>query len=171
MSFKSEVRVINDFPEPGISFKDITTLLKQGKIFHQAIDAIAAEFADKNVDLVAGPEARGFAIGAPVAYALSAGFIPIRKPGKLPAATIKFDYALEYGKDCLEIHQDAIQPGQRVILVDDLLATGGTTLATVRLIEKLGGVVAGLGYLIELTSLAGREKLSDYPVFSLIQYE
>ncbi|MDU2065137.1 MAG: adenine phosphoribosyltransferase [Sporomusaceae bacterium] len=170
MNFKETIRVIENFPEPGISFKDITTLLQKGPAFHDAIATIAEHFASEQIDLVVGPEARGFVIGAPVAYALKAGFIPVRKPGKLPAPTLKFSYDLEYGKDCLEIHQDAVQKGQRVIIIDDLLATGGTTLATIDLIEKLGGIVVGIGYLIELQELKGREKLGNYPIFTLIQY-
>jgi adenine phosphoribosyltransferase len=170
MNFKDKIRVVEDFPESGISFKDITTLLKDGDAFHQAIDAIAQQFADEKIDIVVGPEARGFAVGAPLAYTLGAGFVPVRKPGKLPAATYVYDYALEYGKDCLEIHTDAIMPGQKVLIADDLLATGGTTLATINLIEKLGGQVVGIAYMIELTSLEGRKRLQDYRVTTLTQY-
>lgn len=170
MKFKDKIRVVMDFPEKGIRFKDITTLLKDGEVFHDAIDALAEPFKDKNIDLVVGPEARGFAVGAPVSYALKAGFIPVRKPGKLPAETLHYEYSLEYGKDALEVHKDAIQPGQRVLIVDDLLATGGTMQATVAMVEQLGGVVAGLAFLIELEYLNGREALKNYPIFSLLKY-
>jgi len=170
MNFKDKIRVVDDFPEPGISFKDITTLLKDGSVFHQAIDQLAQEFVDEKIDIVVGPEARGFAVGAPLAYTLGAGFVPVRKPGKLPAATYKYQYDLEYGKDALEIHIDAIKPGQRVLIADDLLATGGTTLATINLIEKLGGQVVGIAYMIELLFLEGRKRLPNYRVVTLTQY-
>lgn len=170
MKFKDKIRVVMDFPEAGIRFKDITTLLKDGKVFHEAIDELAKPFRDQEIDLVVGPEARGFVVGTPVAYTLNAGFIPVRKPGKLPAETLRHEYSLEYGTDALEVHQDAIQPGQRVLIVDDLLATGGTMSATVAMVEKLGGVVVGLAFLIELEYLNGRELLKDYPIFSLLKY-
>jgi len=170
MNFKDKIRVVEDFPEPGISFKDITTLLKDGCTFHQAIDQLAQQFVDEKIDIVVGPEARGFAVGAPLAYTLGAGFVPVRKPGKLPAATYKYQYDLEYGKDALEIHIDAIKPGQRVLIADDLLATGGTTLATINLIEKLGGQVVGIAYMIELLFLEGRKRLPNYRVVTLTQY-
>lgn len=170
MNLKDTIRVIPDYPQPGISFKDISTLLKNGNAFNCAIDSIANQYQGQEIDLVIGPEARGFVIGAPVAYALGAGFIPVRKPGKLPGATVRHEYQLEYGKDVLEIHKDAITPGQKILVVDDLLATGGTIQATIALAEKLGGVVTGVAFLIELTFLNGREKLANYPVVSLIQY-
>lgn len=170
MDLKDSIRVIEDFPKEGISFKDITTLLKDKEAFIYTVDTIVEFCRDKNVDLVVGPEARGFALGAPVAYGLGVGFIPVRKPGKLPSETVSFEYDLEYGKDLLEIHRDAIQPGQRVILADDLLATGGTSLATVRLIEKLGGIVVGIMFVIELTYLEGRKLLDGYDVESLVKY-
>lgn len=170
MDLKDSIRVIEDFPKEGISFKDITTLLKDKEAFIYTVDTIVELCRDKNVDLVVGPEARGFALGAPVAYGLGVGFIPVRKPGKLPSETVSFEYDLEYGKDLLEIHRDAIQPGQRVILADDLLATGGTSLATVRLIEKLGGIVVGIMFVIELTYLEGRKLLDGYDVESLVKY-
>lgn len=170
MDFKPQIRVIEDFPELGISFKDITTLLKDGPTFQQAINALAAPYQGSDIDLVVGPEARGFVVGAPLAYVLGAGFVPIRKPGKLPAETLCYEYSLEYGKDALEIHRDAIMPGQRVLVVDDLLATGGTTKATVNLIEKLGGRIVGLAFLIELSALNGRKNLADYKITSLVQY-
>lgn len=170
MNFKDKIRVVMDFPEAGIRFKDITTLLKDGKAFRGAIDELAKPFREQNIELVVGPEARGFVVGTPVAYTLEAGFIPVRKPGKLPAETLRHEYSLEYGTDVLEVHQDAIQPGQRVLIVDDLLATGGTMQATVAMVEKLGGVVVGLAFLIELEYLNGRKLLKDYPIFSLLKY-
>ncbi|SDF11008.1 adenine phosphoribosyltransferase [Sporolituus thermophilus] len=170
MNFKDKIRIIPDFPEAGIRFKDITTLLKDGAAFRQAIDALCTAFAAEQIDLVVGPEARGFAVGAPVAYRLGAGFVPVRKPGKLPAETLRYEYTLEYGKDALEIHRDAIMPGQRVLVVDDLLATGGTTEATIRMVEQLGGKVVGLAFLIELSYLNGRSRLADYRIVSLAVY-
>lgn len=170
MNFKEKIRVIPDYPQPGIRFKDISTLLKDGAAFREAIQIISDQHRDKGIELVIGPEARGFVVGAPVAFSLGAGFIPVRKPGKLPGETVRHEYSLEYGKDALEIHQDAIIPGQKVLIIDDLLATGGTILATIALVEKLGGIVAGVGFLIELTYLNGREKLDKYSVTSLIQY-
>ncbi|VBB06042.1 adenine phosphoribosyl transferase [Lucifera butyrica] len=170
MDYKQKIRVIPDFPEPGIRFIDITTLLKDGANFRSAIDDLAAKFKNERIDLVVGPEARGFVVGTPVAYALGAGFVPVRKPGKLPAPTSRFCYDLEYGKDALEIHKDAIKPGQRVLIVDDLLATGGTTRATIKLVEELDGVIAGLAFMIELSYLNGRQTLPDYKVVSLVQY-
>ena len=170
MDLKDSIRVIENYPKEGISFKDITTLLKDKEAFIYTVDTIVELCRDKNVDLVVGPEARGFVLGAPVAYGLGVGFIPVRKPGKLPSETVSFEYDLEYGKDLLEIHKDAIQPGQRVILADDLLATGGTSLATVRLIEKLGGIVVGIMFVIELTYLEGRKLLDGYDVESLVKY-
>jgi adenine phosphoribosyltransferase len=170
MDFKENIRVVVDFPEKGIRFKDITTLLKDGESFHQAIDALSEPFQGKGVELVVGPEARGFVIGAPVAYALGAGFVPVRKPGKLPAETLKHEYNLEYGKDSLEIHRDAITPGQKVLIVDDLLATGGTVQATVAMVEALGGIVVGLVFLIELSYLDGRRNLTNYNIMSLLKY-
>lgn len=170
MNFKEKIRVVMDFPEPGIRFKDITTLLKDGEAFQAAINQLAGLFKEQQIDLVVGPEARGFAVGAPVAYALGAGFIPVRKPGKLPAETIRHQYSLEYGHDALEVHKDAVLPGQRVLIVDDLLATGGTTQATISLIEELGGEVAGVAFMIELSYLQGRERLAGYNVVSLVSY-
>ena len=170
MDFKENIRVVANFPEAGIRFKDITTLLKDGKRFHQAIDALTKPFKGQGIELVVGPEARGFVIGAPVAYALEAGFVPVRKPGKLPAETLKHEYNLEYGKDSLEIHKDAIIPGQRVLIVDDLLATGGTVQATIAMVEALGGVVVGLVFLIELSYLEGRKNLTNYNIMSLLKY-
>lgn len=168
--FNEKIRTVPDFPHTGIQFKDITTLLKDGNAFHMAIDSLVKVFLNKNIDVVVGPEARGFAIGAPVAYALGAGFVPVRKPGKLPAETLRLEYSLEYGKDALEIHKDAIEPGNKVLIVDDLLATGGTSLATVKMVETLGGKVVGLAFLIELGFLNGRQVLSGYDITSLIKY-
>lgn len=170
MDLKQSVRVIEDFPQEGISFKDITTLLKDGKALKYAIDQIVEDLKDKDIDIVVGPEARGFLIGTPVAYALGAGFVPVRKPGKLPADVEKFEYDLEYGSNTLEVHKDAIKPGQKVAIVDDLLATGGTTEAAIKLIEKLGGEVVSAQFLIELEFLNGKEKLKDYHINSLIKY-
>lgn len=170
MDFKEKIRVIPNFPSEGIRFKDITTLLKDGAAFKEAINEIAGRFEDEKIDIVVGPEARGFAIGAPVAYVLGAGFVPVRKPGKLPAETIKYSYDLEYGNDTLEIHKDAIQKGSRVLIVDDLLATGGTTSATINLVEELGGEVIGLAFVIELSYLNGRKLLKDYDISTLVTY-
>ncbi|OPJ56772.1 adenine phosphoribosyltransferase [Alkalithermobacter paradoxus] len=170
MDLKSKIREIDNFPKEGISFKDITTLLKDGEAFKYAIDKIVDDLKDKNVDIIVGPEARGFLMGTPVAYALKAGFVPVRKPGKLPGETSKYEYDLEYGTDCLEIHKDAILKGQRVAIVDDLLATGGTIEATAKLIESLGGEVVAIEFLIELEFLNGKERLRDYHVNSLIKY-
>lgn len=169
--FREKIRVIEDFPQPGVSFKDITTLLKEGPLYREAIDAMAAAVRKWEADVVVGPEARGFVIGAPVAYALGLGFVPIRKAGKLPAETIEVSYELEYGTDRLGMHRDAIRPGQRVVIMDDLLATGGTISSAIQLVEQLQGEIVGLAFLIELCYLNGREKLGDYPVYSLVQYE
>jgi adenine phosphoribosyltransferase len=170
MNLKEKIRVIPDFPEKGIRFKDITTLLQDAGSFHYAIDELSAFVRERQADVIVGPEARGFVIAAPLAYALGKGFVPVRKKGKLPAETVSMGYELEYGKDILEMHKDAIRPGQRVVIADDLLATGGTTLTAVKLVEKLGGIVVGVAFLIELTYLNGREKLSGYDVLSLVQY-
>lgn len=170
MDFKKHIRSIPDYPKPGINFIDITTLLKDGEAFNEAIIQLAAQAGDKNIDLVAGPEARGFVIGAALAHQLHAGFVPIRKPGKLPAATSCMEYSLEYGTDMIEMHNDAVMPGQRVLIVDDLLATGGTAQAAGKLIEQAGGIVAGMAFLVELTFLSGRQKLGRYPIVSLVQY-
>ena len=171
MDLKSKIRVIEDFPKEGISFKDITTLLQDGEALKYSIDKMAESLKEKNVDIVVGPEARGFIFGVPVAYALGAGFVPVRKPGKLPAETIETSYSLEYGSDTLAIHKDSIKPGQRVAIVDDLLATGGTLSSVVKLVEELGGEVVSINFAIELTGLEGREKFKNYNVESLIEYE
>ena len=168
---KKYIREVPDFPKKGILFYDITTLLKDKVGFATLIDQLSEHYLGQEVDLVLGMEARGFIFGPAVAYRLNAGFIPVRKPGKLPAATQKYDYALEYGTNTLEIHRDAIQKGQRVIIVDDLLATGGTAEATARLAESLGAEIAGLGFVVELDFLHPREKLKQYDVFSLLHYD
>lgn len=170
MDFKQYIRVIPDFPQPGIRFKDITTLLKDGPAYRAAIEQLAVFAREVKADVIAGPEARGFVVGAPLSYELGIGFIPIRKSGKLPYESIKADYNLEYGKDALAVHVDAIQPGQRVLIADDLLATGGTIETTINLIEKLGGIVVGAAFFIELSYLDGRQKLGEIPVKSLVQY-
>lgn len=170
LDLKNSIRVIEGFPKEGISFKDVTTLLKNKEAFKCAIDGIVNHLKDKNIDIVVGPEARGFLFGTPVAYALGAGFVPVRKKGKLPGETISDSYDLEYGQDVLEMHKDAIKPGQRVAIVDDLLATGGTMGSVVKLIEKLGGEVVSIDFLIELTDLKGREKLKGYDILSLTEY-
>ena len=167
---KKLIREVPDFPKQGILFYDITTLLKDKVGLATVIDALAEHYLKQDVDLVLGMEARGFIFAPALAYRLNAGFVPLRKPGKLPAATAKFDYALEYGTNTLEIHRDAIQKGQRVIIVDDLLATGGTAEATAKLAEKLGGKIAGLGFVVELDFLNPRAKLKQYDVFSLLHY-
>lgn len=170
MDLKDKIRVIEDFPAKGISFKDITTLLKDAEGLRDCINQLAEKFKGLEIDVVVGPESRGFIFATPLAYILGTGFVPVRKPGKLPGETEKYEYNLEYGTDSLEIHKDAIKPGQKVLIVDDLLATGGTMIATAKLVETLGGEVAGLGFLIELEDLKGRERLSKYKVESLIKY-
>lgn len=170
MDLKSYIRTIEDFPKPGISFKDITTLLQDSVAYHTAIDELARRFADQHVAVVTGPESRGFIFAAALAYRLNAGLVPIRKPGKLPFETHRVTYALEYGQDSLEAHVDAFTPGQPALVVDDLLATGGTMQATIELVEKLGARVVGVGFLIELTFLNGRDRLPGYNVQSLVQY-
>lgn len=167
---KRRIRDIPDFPKPGILFRDITPLLADGAAFRQAIDYIGGRYQDKKIDVVVGVEARGFIMGAALAYKLRAGNILIRKSGKLPYKTHRTTYALEYGTDTLEIHQDAFKPGQRVLIADDLLATGGTVSAAVDLVKHLGGEIVELAFLIELTALKGRERLQDHSVFSLLQY-
>jgi adenine phosphoribosyltransferase len=168
---KALIRTVPDFPKPGILFYDITTLLKDRTGFAQLIDAFAAYYIGKEIDLVLGIEARGFIFGPALAYRLNAGFVPVRKPKKLPAPVARVNYDLEYGTDSLEIHLDAIEPGQRVLLVDDLLATGGTMQATVQLVRQLGGQIAGMAFAIELDFLKGRSKFQEYDVFSLLHYD
>ena len=168
---KKLIREVPDFPKKGILFYDITTLLKDKTGLATLIDALAEHYIKQDVDLVLGMEARGFIFAPALAYRLNAGFVPLRKPGKLPAATVKFDYALEYGTNTLEIHKDAIEKGQRVLIVDDLLATGGTANATAKLARSLGAEIAGLGFVVELDFLKGRELLQGYDVFSLLHYQ
>jgi adenine phosphoribosyltransferase len=168
---KERIRDIPDFPKPGVVFKDITPLLADSETFRIAVDALGDHFADRQVDRVLGIEARGFIIGAPVAYRFGAGFVPVRKAGKLPWTVEKQEYVLEYGTDLLEIHRDAVAPGERALIIDDVMATGGTAEATVRLVEKLGGEVVGFGCVIELGFLGGRRKLDGYDIVSLIEYE
>jgi adenine phosphoribosyltransferase len=168
---KRLIREVPDFPKKDILFYDITTLLKDKRGLAALIDQLSSHYVNKHVDLVLGMEARGFIFAPALAYALNAGFVPVRKPGKLPAATVKYDYALEYGTNTLEIHRDAIQKGQRVIIVDDLLATGGTAEATTKLATSLGADIVGLGFVVELDFLNGRDKLKQYDVFSLLHYD
>ena len=168
---KKLIREIPDFPKKGILFYDITTLLKDKLGFATLIDALAEYYLPKKVDLILGMEARGFIFGPALAYRLNAGFVPVRKPGKLPAETARVEYELEYGTNILEIHKDAVQKGQRVIIVDDLLATGGTAEATTKLAASLGAEIAGLGFVVELDFLKGRAKLRQYDVYSLLHYD
>ena len=168
---REHIRDIPDFPKPGVVFKDITPLLANGKAFNTAIDALAEHFSDRAVDKVLGIEARGFIFAAPIAYRLDAGFVPVRKAGKLPWEIEKQEYELEYGTDLLEIHKDAIAPGERALVIDDVMATGGTAAATIRLVEKLGGSIVGLGFVIELAFLGGRAKLEGLDAVSLLTYE
>jgi adenine phosphoribosyltransferase len=168
---KQLIRNVPDFPKKGILFYDITTLLKNAKAFRDTMDLLSTKYINRKIDLVVGVESRGFIFAPILAYRLGAGFVPVRKPGKLPAASAKVTYDLEYGQDSLEIHRDAIEQGQRVLIVDDLLATGGTAAAVARLVEELKGQVAGFAFLVELEFLGGRKKLSNYDVFSLLQYQ
>jgi adenine phosphoribosyltransferase len=168
---KKLIREVPDYPKPGILFYDVTTLLKDKKGFHLLIDRLCERYSGHHIDLVAGIEARGFIFAPALAYSLGAGFVPIRKPKKLPAKTARIDYALEYGTDTLEIHEDAVQKGQRVLLCDDLLATGGTAAAAIQLLRNLGGVVDGAAFAVELTFLKGRSRLANLDVFSLMQYD
>jgi adenine phosphoribosyltransferase len=167
---KAAIRQIPDWPRKGILFYDVTTLLKDGQCFRQVVDALVAPFQDKPVEVVVGIEARGFIFAPTVAYGLNAGFVPVRKPGKLPAPTHRAVYQLEYGTDSLEIHQDAIQPGQRVLIVDDLIATGGTAKAVADLVQVMGGIVLGFAFLVELEFLNGRDRLADYQITSVLKY-
>ncbi|RWZ59973.1 adenine phosphoribosyltransferase [Halobacillus fulvus] len=170
MDYKEHIAIVEDWPKEGVQFKDITPLMDNGPAFKSAVDEIVEYAKKQDIDIVVGPEARGFIVGCPVSYALEIGFAPVRKEGKLPRETIKVDYGLEYGSDVLTIHKDAIKPGQRVLIIDDLLATGGTIEATIELVEQLGGEVAGCAFLIELTYLNGRDKLDGYDVLTLMQY-
>jgi adenine phosphoribosyltransferase len=169
-NLKDKIRGIPDFPKPGILFYDITTLLQDAASFRQAVEALAAPFVHAGIDLVVGMESRGFIFGAAVAHAIGAGFTPVRKPGKLPSTTMRAAYDLEYGSDALEIHDDGVRPGQTVLIVDDLLATGGTAKATLELVTKLGGQVAALAFLIELADLNGRDRLKGQTIHSVLTY-
>jgi adenine phosphoribosyltransferase len=167
---RAKIREVPDFPKPGILFYDITTLLRDADAFREVIDRMAEAVTGEQIDLVVGMESRGFIFAAPLADRLGAGFVPVRKLGKLPAETIEVEYDLEYGTATLEIHRDAITPGQRVLVVDDLLATGGTVLGTIELVRRLGGEVAGLSFMVELTALGGRSKLGDFTIHTLLAY-
>jgi len=167
---RAKIREIPDFPKPGILFYDITTLLKDASAYREAIDLMVEPYRDVGIDLVVGMESRGFIFSGPIAYQLRAGLIPVRKLGKLPAETVSVEYALEYGSNTLEIHRDAIKPGQKVLIVDDLLATGGTVRGTIELVERLKGQIVGLAFLVELLALKGRERLQEYKTTSVIQY-
>ncbi len=170
MDLKQHIRHVPDFPKAGILFYDITTLLRNPAGFRATVDQLAAPYRDRPIDAVVGIESRGFILGAAVAQTLGAGFVPIRKPGKLPSATLQESYALEYGTDALEIHEDAVDAGQRVLIVDDVLATGGTAAAAAQLVKRAGGELTGLAFLIELTFLNGKEKLPGEQVFSVLHY-
>lgn len=170
MDLKKYVGRVDDFPKEGIIFRDITPLMNDGKAFEYATDQIVNFAREQKVDIVVGPEARGFIFGCPVSYALGIGFVPVRKPNKLPRDVIEYSYDLEYGSNTLCVHKDAIKKGQRVLIVDDLLATGGTIDASIHLVEQLGGVVAGIAFLIELEELRGREKIQQYPLLTLMKY-
>jgi adenine phosphoribosyltransferase len=170
MDLKQYVTTVENWPKPGISFKDITTIMDNGTAYKYATDEIVKFAKEVGAELIVGPEARGFIIGCPVAYALEIGFAPVRKPGKLPREVISADYGLEYGTDTLTMHKDAVKPGQKVLICDDLLATGGTVEATTRLIEQLGGEVVGCAFIIELDELKGREKIANFPIKTLISY-
>ncbi len=170
LQLKDCIRNIPDFPKPGILFRDITTLLKDNKAFKHALDALVDKYKNKKIDKVAAVEARGFILGGAVAYRLGAGFVPVRKKGKLPWKTNSATYELEYGTDTLELHHDAINPGERVLIVDNLLATGGPVKAVTDLVKQLQGNIVGIAFLIELTDLKGKDKIKEYPIYSLIKY-
>jgi adenine phosphoribosyltransferase len=170
MDLAENIREVPDFPKEGILFYDITTLIKDPQAFKQAVDILSEHYVGQKIDLVVAVEARGYIFGAPIAYQLGAGFVPVRKVGKLPAETVREEYELEYGTDSVEMHRDAIQPGQKVLIVDDLIATGGSAAATARLVERLGGEVVGIAFLIELAFLGGVEKLEGYDVFTVIEF-
>jgi adenine phosphoribosyltransferase len=167
---ESYIRDIEDFPQKGVLFKDITPLLQDPIAYRTAMERLAAHYAGAGIEMVVGVESRGFIFGAPLAYLLNSGFVPVRKFGKLPGQTTSVEYALEYGTNIVEVHTDAIKPGQRVLIVDDLLATGGTVSAAMELVQRLGGHIAGIAFLVELTFLKGRERMGDHDVFALIKY-
>ncbi len=170
MELKDKIRVIEGFPKEGISFKDITTLLKDGEAYQRSINVCMEKIKDIPFDLIVAPEARGFLIGAPIAYSMGKGFVPVRKSGKLPAETLDYEYELEYGTDILQMHKDGIKEGQKVLITDDLLATGGTIISVIKMVEKLGGEVVGILFLMELEFLKGREHLEGYRVESVVKY-
>lgn len=171
MDFREKIEIVDGFPKEGISFKDITPLIGDGAVFKALIDELADRLRKLNVDYIAGPEARGFIFGVPLAYALGVGFVPIRKKGKLPQETVSITYDLEYGSDTLEIHKNSFKKGDRIALVDDLLATGGTINACAELIERAGGEIVSVDFIVELTELKGRERLKGYPVHSVVKYD
>jgi adenine phosphoribosyltransferase len=168
---EKSIRNIPDFPKPGILFRDVTTLIQNKAAFKKSVDLLAKKYKGKGFDKVVGVEARGFIFGAAVAHKIGAGFIPVRKKGKLPFKTISTTYALEYGTDTLEIHQDAIKPGEKILIIDDLLATGGTVKAVIELVEQLKGKIASIGFVIELVDLHGKDKFKEYPVYSLVKFQ
>ncbi|WP_056948056.1 adenine phosphoribosyltransferase [Secundilactobacillus odoratitofui] len=170
MDLHKYIATVPDYPEPGVMFRDISPLMADGDAYRYATDQLVDYARSKNVEMIVGPEARGFIVGCPVAYELGVGFAPARKEGKLPRETVKATYDLEYGQSALYLHKDAIKPGQRVLVTDDLLATGGTISATIKLVEDLGGIVVGTAFIIELKDLNGREKIKDYDIFSLMEY-
>jgi adenine phosphoribosyltransferase len=170
MNFKDYITIVPNWPKEGVQFKDISSLMNDGKVYKAATDKIVEYAKEMDVDVVVGPEARGFIVGCPISYALEIGFAPVRKPGKLPREVISYNYDLEYGTNTLTMHKDAIKPGQRVLITDDLLATGGTIEATIKLVEELGGIVVGIAFLIELSYLEGRKKLEGYDIFTLMTY-
>ena len=170
MDLTKYIASVPDYPEKGVIFRDISPLMADGEVYRYATQQIVDYAKDKDVEMIVGPEARGFIVGCPVAYELGVGFAPARKKGKLPREVIEVNYGLEYGKDTLQLHKDSIQPGQRVLVVDDLLATGGTIAATIELIEELGGIVVGTAFIIELVDLKGRDKIEGYDIFTLLEY-
>lgn len=171
MDLRALIREVPDFPKPGVNFKDVTTIMTNGEALRYVVKRLAEHFGPQRPQRIVGVESRGFLLGAPLAYELGIGFVLVRKAGKLPAEKISVEYELEYGRDRLEMHVDSIEPGQRVVIVDDLLATGGTMAATAQLVEQLKGEILGFGFLIELTYLGGRERLRGYDVLSLVQYD
>lgn len=171
MDYKKYITIVDNWPQEGVQFKDITTLMDNGEAYKAAVNEIVEYAKEKDVDVIVGPEARGFIVGCPVSYALEIGFVPVRKKGKLPREVIEVDYGLEYGENTLTMHHDAIKKGQKVLITDDLLATGGTIEATIKLVEQLGGIVVGCAFLIELAYLEGMKKLQGYDVFTLMTYE
>jgi adenine phosphoribosyltransferase len=168
---EKSIRNIPDFPKPGILFRDITTLIQDKAAFKKAVDLLAKKYKNLKIDKVVGVEARGFIFGASLAYKIGAGFVPVRKKGKLPHETISTTYELEYGTDTLEIHKDAVKPGEKVLIIDDLLATGGTVRAVIDLVEQLGGAILGIGFVIELVDLGGKDKLKEYSMYSLVKFQ